>query len=253
MTPLIDRMVDGELSAAERHRAERHVAECPRCAEQLDQQTRLSQMLRNDLERYPAPDVLKARIRTALIDESRTAPAVPAAQSRAGRRWSSWTGIAAAAALIVATNVVTYSIARRARADDAVAADVMASHLRSLVPGHLVDVASNNQHNVKPWFNGRAPLSPEVPALDTSFNLIGGRLDYVGNHPAAVVVYGRRLHVINVFIWAEDGGDAGLERHDERGYHLLSWRQAGIRYWVASDLNETELESFVHAYVAGGR
>jgi anti-sigma factor RsiW len=114
------------------------------------------------------------------------------------------------------------------------------------MPAHLTDVASNDQHNVKPWFNGRLDFSPSVPRLeDAGFPLLGGRLDYVRGRPVAAVVYGRRQHVINVFSWPADAsGDAPRTLSTSHGYNLLHWRTDGVEHWVVSDLNATELKQF---------
>jgi anti-sigma factor RsiW len=123
------------------------------------------------------------------------------------------------------------------------------------MPGHLIDVASTNQHTVKPWFNGRLDLSPAVPNLDTAgFPLLGGRLDYVQGRPVAVVVYGRRQHVINVYSWPEPApGSPRLGAFDERGYHLLEWRTGDLDVWAVSDLNRAELQRFADAFRASSR
>jgi anti-sigma factor RsiW len=134
----------------------------------------------------------------------------------------------------------------RGAPDAPVAEAVLASHIRSLMPEHLTDVRSNDQHNVKPWFNGRLDFSPTVPRLDEQgFPLLGGRLDYVHGRPVAVVVYGRRQHVINVFSWpASDDRAATPEPRSRNGYNLERWRQGGVEYWAVSDLNSAELQTF---------
>jgi anti-sigma factor RsiW len=89
-----------------------------------------------------------------------------------------------------------------------------------------------------------------VPRLDSlGFPLVGGRLDYVGGRPVAVVVYARRQHVINVFSWpAGDGGSAARAALDTRGYHLVRWIDGGMEYWAASDVNEADLSRFVDLF-----
>jgi anti-sigma factor RsiW len=129
---------------------------------------------------------------------------------------------------------------------------VVAAHVRSLMPGHLTDVASNEHHSVKPWFNGRVDLSPGVPDLGASgFPLVGGRLDYIGGRPVAAVVYGRRQHLINVFSWSDGSGRlTPTVTRTERGYHIIRWSAAGVESWVISDLNPAELRQFTAAFTA---
>ena len=132
--------------------------------------------------------------------------------------------------------------------------EVLSSHLRSLMPGHLTDVASTNQHNVKPWFNGRVDFSPSVPNLDSAgFPLLGGRLDYVDNRPVAALVYGRREHKISVYSWPAANAASGATSPvstDVRGYHLMTWNAGGLTYWAVSDVNRDELRDFVRAFTA---
>jgi anti-sigma factor RsiW len=155
----------------------------------------------------------------------------------------------AAAGLVIAALSASGSlaVARRSAPAPAMADQVVSSHIRSLMPGHLTDVESNDTHNVKPWFNGRLDLSPSVPRLDPlGFPLVGGRLDYVGGRPVAAVVYMRRQHIINVFSWpAEDRPAHAPTVSTENGYHLVHWNDGGTEFWAASDLSVPELQQFV--------
>ena len=234
--------VDGELAPDEAAATADHLATCAECAREYEATLETVRRLREGLVRYRAPDVLRARIRSAIREERTEAP--PARV----RRWRlPWRALAAALVLVVASSGLTMLATGRSPAAPAVADEVLASHVRSLMPEHLVDVRSSDQHNVKPWFNGRLDFSPTVPRLDDAgYPLLGGRLDYLRGRPVAAVVYGRRQHVINVFSWpADPERDAAPARLVRNGYHLLHWRQAGVEYWVVSDLNATELDQFV--------
>src|SRR5229473_2721109 len=190
---------------------EAHLRACPDCSRLERRRRALSAAVRKHVLPFPAPDTLRARVRTALrADVNRTA-----------RRRSYWPGLAVAASLAVVA-VGSWQVALRRATGDALADQVLGSHVRSLMPGHLIDVQSSDQHTVKPWFNGKLDFSPPVyDFAGRGFPLIGGRLEYVGGRPVAALVYGRRQHWINVFLWPTAGGPtAGRPATTRQGYHL---------------------------------
>ena len=142
--------------------------------------------------------------------------------------------------------VGSWQVALRRATGDALADQVLGSHVRSLMPGHLIDVQSSDQHTVKPWFNGKLDFSPPVyDFAGRGFPLIGGRLEYVGGRSVAALVYGRRQHLINVFLWPTEAGPTeGRPATTRQGYHLLHWTTPAYSYWVASDLGLPELRDF---------
>jgi anti-sigma factor RsiW len=137
---------------------------------------------------------------------------------------------------------------------DGVEAAVFSAHVRSLLADHLTDIASSDQHTVKPWFQGKLDYS--IPATDFAaqgFPLVGGRLDYVDDRPAAALVYRRGKHVVNLFTWpSKDGVDEPLRPVAQRGYRGYRFTRAGMTHWVVSDVNDADLRAFV-ALVQGDR
>ena len=165
------------------------------------------------------------------------------AEPRASR--PTWRALALAASL-AAVALGSWRLALWRAAGDTLTDEVLTSHVRSLMPGHLTDVLSSDQHTVKPWFNGRLDFSPPVYDFGgRGYPLLGGRLDYLNGRTVAVLVYGRRQHVINVFLWpAARGATAGPAAATRQGYHLRHWTATGYAYWVVSDLGVPELTDF---------
>ena len=114
------------------------------------------------------------------------------------------------------------------------------------MPGHLTDVASTDQHTVKPWFDGRLDFSPQVSDFAAQgFNLVGGRLDYIAERPVAALVYRRRKHLINLFEWPisePHPPPPGATTHN--GYRVIHWDRGGLSFWMVSNLNAAEMEQF---------
>jgi anti-sigma factor RsiW len=232
--PLIDRALDGELTSAELAEFEEHRASCADCAKAYDRRAALIASLRK-ATRHALPE----NLRQSLVQNAMPATIVRRDFTPRGRI-ASWSAASAALAASLTFLIMTGQTA------DPLPHDLAGAHIRSLMPDHLMDVASSDHHTVKPWFNGRFPGAPPVPELASDgFPLAGGRLDYVGERMAAVMVYRRNQHVINLFAWpaAPDRGQ-GDKRADRNGFHEIFWSADGMNYAAVSDLNWQELVQF---------
>jgi anti-sigma factor RsiW len=247
---LIHGYIDGELDLVRSIDIERHMEGCASCAGAYRTQQELKGALQAVPLRFTAPNDLRRRIRSAVREADEFVPARRALNWLQAWRW------AGAVAVLALVAVISWNLARISRApsgDELVAQEVIDSHVRSLMANHLEDVPSTDQHTVKPWFSGKLDFSPPVQDLaKEGFPLVGGRLDYLENRPVAALVYQRRKHFINLFIWPSThaSGQGAVMR---QGYNLLHWTQAGMAFWAASDLNNTELQEFVKLLQQSGR
>src|SRR5713226_2931965 len=244
---LIDGYLDGELDLVRSMEIEGHLRRCPACSQVYENHQALRSAIRVRAPYFKAPAGLHQRVRSTVRQASKAEPASRVLAWRAPWR-PAWNLLGLAAALVIA--VLTWSISARLwspSADELLAQEVLSSHVRSLMADHLTDVLSSDQHTVKPWFNGKLDFSPPVKDLSNSgFPLVGGRLDYVENRPVAALVYKRRQHFINLFIWPSTHDSvAGKKTVMRQGYNLIHWTKSGMTYWAVSDLNSSELQEFV--------
>jgi anti-sigma factor RsiW len=234
--------LDDQLDVAQSLPIVQHLSECPACEESRARIQEVSQRVTQSDLRYYAPAALSQRIRTALAEVDQPARA----RKHRGRGLLVAALATTAAALLVALG---FGVGRSGwlstANDERLAGDVTEAHVRSLLANHLVDVASTDQHTVKPWFVGKLDFAPSVVDMsDQGFALTGGRLDVLDLHPVAALIYRRRQHTINVFIWPATGADSRVTETTRRGYTLLHWTEGGRTCWVVSDLNAEELREF---------
>lgn len=233
---LLHPFIDGELDLVRTLEIERHQESCPECGRAVAGLQSLRATLKREELRFPAPASLRRDIRAALRAESGPAPK----GTRSIFRWLAFATPAVAVLALALLTPVWLTASRDAR----LAEEITAGHVRSLMAGHLTDVASTDQHTVKPWFDGKIDFSPPVRDFD-GFPLIGGRLDYVSGHAAAALVYRRQKHDINLFIWpAANNATRAPKAFTRRGYNLVHWSGSGMEFWAVSDLNAVELGDF---------
>jgi anti-sigma factor RsiW len=244
---------DGEMDPDEAASIDNHLLRCAACRALLDELGETRAALR-DLPRMRAPAALRARILDTLDAEDAAAGNAGAAQSAplesvVGRSWRRaamparpfWfgaftgLGLSALAAAIFAFVMLPMSVAP-------IVDGLTSAHLQSLRPEQLVQVASSAHHTVKPWFGGRADVSPTVADFDAQgFTLLGGRADPLLGQRAAVTVYRHGKHTINVFAWANK--NTFLPGATSRnGYRLLFWRSDDLAYCAVSDTTWNAME-----------
>ena len=233
---LLHAYVDGELDLANTRETERHLQSCADCRGTERAIRELRSALTSDATAYRAPAHLRKKVRAALQREAK-------ASRQTLSPWLMFATGAAFAAVIL--GFALFQTTRAARTN-AIADQVVANHVRSLLAAHLVDVTSSDQHTVKPWFDGKTDFAPVVHDLSANgFPLVGGRLDYLDGKTVAALVYQRKKHLINLFITpAQTNRNASPTVTTKRGYNVLSWANDGMNYWAVSDLNATELREF---------
>ena len=234
---LLGGLLDGELDAANVASIEAHVARCSACREELERQQELKRILRHEGLRYTAPESVKERVAAVL-------PQADLHRRSARERMVSWVAPAVGGALAASLAIL---LLVHPGGETAIDRQLISSHVRSLQPGHLIDVQTSDRHVVKPWFNGKIDFAPPVPELaDAGFPLAGGRLDSIDGKTVAAIVYHRRLHTVNLFVWPDDGGrDRTIADH---GFAIAEWEDKGLRFAAVSDIPPQDLDWFETAF-----
>jgi anti-sigma factor RsiW len=241
----IDAYIDNELDVTAAIAVQQHLRDCDKCQQLLEARKAVGTLLNNPQLSFEAPDSLLGRIQTALPVTR------PELKPRTVRKliipWFS-VPLALAATIVAILGLVfliqggTFDRSR----GNALAQEVISSHVRSLLAAHLLDVPSTDQHTVKPWFDGKLKFSPPVHDFaQQGFRLTGGRLDYFHGREVAALVYQRRLHIINLFIWpSESGRNTAVESFTKDGYNVSHWEHNGFVFWAVSDVNPEDLTAF---------
>jgi anti-sigma factor RsiW len=231
---LLHAYLDDELDLVRSMELEDHLAECGDCANEVASYRALREGVQAADLRYQPSSEFRSRLLKELEQQERPQPTV------IHRRIPRWSWAAVAALLLLASGALVLDVSQRS--ERKVASEIVTDHVRSLMASHLTDVATSDQHTVKPWFTGKLDFSPQVRDLSADgFELIGGRMEYLDGHNAAAIVYQRRKHVINLFTWPTAASDEEPQATAQQGFNLVEWKQAGMYYCAISDLNRQEL------------
>jgi anti-sigma factor (TIGR02949 family) len=237
---------DGELDAMGAAEFERHLEGCPDCETRLAAEEKLRAALAGAQLYTRAPKSLREKLQISLPKAAIPPPVEP---SRADS-WR-WLAIAASVLLFVVVGWQYLQNLNRTLRPQTMAAVIVDAHLRSLQPGHLEDVISTDQHTVKPWFDGKLDFAPPVRDFaNDGFPLMGGRLDVIDGRTVAALVYGRRKHIVNVFVAKAQPGDSLHGSGELQGYHWVAWQQNGFSLTAVSDVAYADLEQLKQQFFA---
>jgi anti-sigma factor RsiW len=196
----------------------------------------VSAAIRDHADYHAAPASLVSNILSALPAVPEEAPPRP--------RWQYWLAqTAAMAGVAVVTWAATMGYLRPGD-EDRLATEILGSHVRATLGKRLYDVASSDQHTVKPWLSARLAYSPPVADLSAhGFEMLGARLDHIGGQPVAVLVYKRRQHIVEAYVWPLRGRAAEFTRIRD-GFNIERFAAGEMDFWLVSDLNRNELGDF---------
>ena len=253
--------VDAELDLTTQLEIEARLETEASLRQRIDEIRETRSAVREHAEYHAAPDSLRQRLASAMLPAPTPVTARAPAVMRAPRpelgargvpawlqRWLGWRPLAAARSVVAVLAVALDLASLTSSRDERLAQEVVASHVRSTLGQHLVDVASSDNHTVKPFLSARLGFSPPVEALPIPGSVfLGGRIDYLDGRPVAALVYRQGEHVVNSFMWPSDASERAPGFAFERGYQTARWTQQGMTHWVISDVNREEFGAIVRA------
>jgi anti-sigma factor RsiW len=229
---------DGELDAVRSAEFEHHLESCDRCQAVLEGLESLCTQLQQSNLYERASSDLREKIRKQISQETTTAIVSP------GPSWKRWFLLPAFGTLAAAAALITIMLfVIPSHRQSTLTVELIDAHVRSLQPGHLFDVQSTDQHTVKPWFDGKLDFIPPVADFSAQgFPLVGGRLDVIDGHNVAGLIYGRRKHFINVFVWPKRETESIAETSGSRqGYNWVAGQSGGMEIYLVSDAALSDL------------
>ncbi|MFZ6654212.1 anti-sigma factor family protein [Undibacterium sp. TJN19] len=247
--PLMSAYLDQELDATQASQVDMHVAGCQDCSAALSQMQAVKTGVKQHAHYHTAPAGLRQKIMADLAQQHLSNPSPSPSPSRPSRlrAWPwAWINLGLAGMSTAAFAVMLVLYLGQPSANDIFNEDVLSSHFRSLAPGHLIDVASSDQHTVKPWYAGKLDFSPPVRDLAAQgYPLLGGRLDYLAGRQVAALVYQHRKHIVSLYLYPDNGQSLPAPTTaSSRGYQLMQWSAAGMHYVAVSDMNHEEMAQF---------
>ena len=251
--PILNALVDGELSIDQLATANHHLSRCPSCTSDALFHSLLKSATAKAGQRYtPAPD-LQARLALRIREELLLQNALHVDKARPVVRSSSFYGWVAAAALLlisVGIALVQHNWSRSAMASAeyaALAIEACDQHIATLAANSLPEVISSDRHTVKPWFQGRLPFSFNLPEnLPGGTTLDGANLTYIHGRPTAQLLYSVGKHRASVYLQqrSDDKIAKGLSL-DHSGFHVAGFRTRDLDGIAISDVDRARLGDLV--------
>jgi|SRR5947209_12134298 len=226
----LDAFVDLELPPAELRDFQSHLRGCAACSAEAVARQRLKSQTRLAGQRFAPSAEFEKRLLGA--------------RSASKRRWNWLPALATVAAALIV--VAGFAMFKQRAGGRELVSQLVDQHVATMASANPVDVVSTDSHNVKPWFQGKVPFSVDMPNLEGSqFTLVGGKLSYVQQNPAAQLVFAVRQHRISVFVMRETSETARLgedaEPNKRLGFNTQSWTEDGMRYFAISDVNPQDV------------
>ncbi len=242
----IEAFADHELSAEQSRAVQQHIAGCHSCSLRLLSTIELKRATAEAGRRPEPSSATLARLAAQLQQNIAASPQPEPKPKRVlsfPRADFLWPALAAAL-LLIAISLTTWTIRRT---HQALSAELLDQHLATLSAAAAPQVLSTDRHTVKPWFEGKLPFSfnlPDAGALPSSTLLKGADLTYLGDHPAALLLFTVGKHQVSVFV--ADRNSVGAAPDATRsGFNVRSAAAGELRLIAVGDVDPSQLDGLL--------
>jgi len=229
---MLEAYLDSEIAEDQERALQQHLRTCPDCAAEIAAMVSLRRTMRPAASRFMPSDKFRQKVRSQIGTQI---------SMRRGLRMNwLWPVTTAMLAVMIVAVVWTRQSALRSETFR----EVTDLHISDLASANPYDVVSSDRHTVKPWFQGRIPFAFNLPEFGGSeFTLLGGRVVYVHQQPAAQVVVAAGRHRISVLIVQESSATGtviplseGVAVRDS--FNVETWGRNGLRFYVIGDADQ---------------
>jgi anti-sigma factor RsiW len=226
--------VDNEMQAPESAQVAEHLRGCPTCSREIANVVRLKRATHTAGQRY-APSAAFQRKMMAQY---------ASAEAKGVRSWwkSAWVAVPSLATVVLAVALLVVMNREHGEAAGRELADL---HIATVASTSPVDVVSSDKHTVKPWFAGKLPFTFNVPDLQGSaYELLGGRMAYLNQAPAAQLFFKYGNHRVSVFI-AQDSAVSHRGIEAPSNFTVMHWTANGLSWFLVTDASPSTMEDLV--------
>lgn len=228
--------IDGELPVSEANELGTHLRKCPGCAAEALERVQIKRAIADAGRFYEPSAALRKKIEGSVRRPSKR-----------GSFWG-WQVVALPAALVLLISLgMSFYVSREKTKRDRIYGELADLHVATLASATPVDVLSSDKHTVKPWFEGKIPFTFNLPELQGSdFELVGGRVAYMGQAPGAQLIYRLRKHEVSVFIFQDRGAEMASWASDPTSmlsFTYETWAKNGLRYFVVGDVSGADVNA----------
>ena len=258
LSPLdLERLVDGELGAAEAAELRAHVAACETCTAELEALQELNATLRARLRQETAPPRLRARVGQILEGDAAAAP--NPADAGLSRRGLGFAALGALAASVATAAVLPKLMVSRLEPGD-IAGTLVRDFETFLFAERVLDFVEADPSSVAAWYRARLDFDlPRLPADLSGYRLRGGRLCWLLDRRLASLSFEGGEDSLALYIMPSDGlalpesgrtagglRDASVHHRDR--FTNVIWREGDLVLGLVGEAAPERVEEIARAF-----